>query len=77
VQGAEALVLAGASNILRDQIVGVQIEISLAALYEGQAADDDLTQVLSAAGFRLWDIIPGFRDRRTFQLLQYDGVFYR
>jgi FkbM family methyltransferase len=77
VQGAEALVLAGASNILREQIVGVQIEISLAALYEGQAADDDLTQVLSAAGFRLWDIIPGFRDPRTFQLLQYDGVFYR
>lgn len=77
VQGAEALVLAGAPDSLRDQIVGVQAEISLTTLYEGQAADDDLIEMLSAAGFRLWDIIPGFRDPRTFRLLQYDGVFYR
>jgi FkbM family methyltransferase len=77
VQGAEALVLAGAPNSLRNQIVGVQIEISLTALYEGQARADDLTQVLSDVGFRLWDIVPAFRDPRTFQLLQYDGVFFR
>jgi FkbM family methyltransferase len=77
VQGAESLVLAGAPNSLRDRIVGVQMEMSLATLYEGQARADDLTQVLAAAGFRLWDIIPVFRDPRTFQLLQYDGVFYR
>ena len=77
VQGAESLVLAGARNSLRDRISGVQTEISLAALYEGQPRADDLTQVLIAAGFCLWDIVPGFRDPHTFRLLQYDGIFYR
>jgi FkbM family methyltransferase len=77
VQGAEGLVLAGATNALRDQVVGVQAEVSLLTLYDGQCRADDLMQMLSAAGFHLWDIVPGFRDPRTFQLLQYDGVFYR
>jgi FkbM family methyltransferase len=77
VQGAEAMVLAGAPKSLREQIIGVQLEMSIAALYESQARPDELSQVLSTAGFHLWDIIPVFRDPRTFQLLQYDAVFYR
>ena len=77
VQGAEGLVLTGAANALRDRIVGVQSEVSLLTLYDGQCRADDLMQMLSAAGFHLWDILPGFRDPLTFQLLQYDGVFYR
>jgi FkbM family methyltransferase len=77
VQGVESLVLAGAANALRDRITGVQIEISLVALYDGQSQSEDLIQELSRLGFHLWDIVPGFRDPCTFQLLQYDGVFYR
>jgi FkbM family methyltransferase len=76
-QGSEGLILAGASNSLRDRVFGVQIEMSLEALYDGQTQADELTKVLTAAGFHIWDIIPGFRDPKSFQLLQFDGVFYR
>jgi FkbM family methyltransferase len=77
VQGAEAMVLAGAGRSLRTLFVGVQLEMSLVTLYQGQPDADDLTTVLNGAGFSLWDIIPGFRDPQTFRLLQYDGVFFR
>lgn len=77
VQGAERAVLAGAERILRDETIGMHVELSLVPLYDGQALADDLIQFLAAQGFHLWDIVPGFRDPYTFQLLQYDGIFYR
>jgi hypothetical protein len=77
VQGAERLVLAGAQRTLQDQIVGLKLEMSLAPLYESQWLWLEQHEHLEGLGFRLWDIDPGFRDHRTGQLLQFDGVYFR
>lgn len=77
VQGAERLVLEGAKQALAGPVRGVQLEMSLEDLYEGQASALELDALLRAAGFRCWDIIPGFRDPKSHRLLQYDGVYFR
>ncbi len=75
-QGSESLVLDGAPNTLR-HAVGIQIEMSLQTLYDGQSLWREMDDRLTNLGFSLWDIIPGFRDRQTGQLMQFDGVYFR
>jgi FkbM family methyltransferase len=75
-QGFEAEVLAGAANIL-SHAIGVQLEMSLSELYEGQASYLDLIQVMSTKGFMLVELVPGFSDPRTGHLLQADGIFVK
>lgn len=75
-QGYEAQVLAGATDVLR-QAVGVQLELSLVPLYEGQALMPALVAQLNTLGFSLWSITPGFTDPHTGRMLQVDGVFFR
>ena len=75
-QGSESLVLAGAARRLAD-VVGVQLEMSLIPLYQGQALAHELDALLRGRGFRCVDLIPGFRRPETFELLQYDGVYVR
>ena len=77
VQGAEKMVLDGASGALSDRVRGVQLEMSIKELYQGQALSVDLDAYLREKGFELWDIIPGFRDPITLQMLQYDGVYFK
>lgn len=77
VQGAEKMVLDGASEALKAQVKGVQIEMSIKELYQGQALSTDLDMYLREKGFELWDIIPGFRDPITLRMLQYDGVYFK
>lgn len=77
VQGAERMVLQGAKASLNGPIVGVQLEMSLARLYEGQPGAADLDDMLRSLGYRCWDILPGFRDRKNLRMLQYDGVYFR
>jgi len=77
VQGAESLVLEGALEALRGQIVGVQLEMSLTSLYSSQATARELDALLTSLGFECWDILPGFRDPRTFRMLQCDGIYFR
>jgi FkbM family methyltransferase len=77
VQGAEHLVLAGASRALAKSIRGVQLEMSLVELYEGQWPALKLHEFLAGRGFVVWDMIEVFRHPRTLQLLQYDGVYMR
>lgn len=76
VQGYERNVLRGAANIL-PKIIGVQIEISLLPLYEGQAEYSELIDFMQDKGFQLWSIVPGFRDKSSGRLLQIDGIFFR
>ena len=73
-QGFEAEVLAGANELL-SRTECVQLEMSLAELYEGQATYLDLIQVMSGKDFTLIDLIPGFTDPRSGHLLQADGLF--
>jgi FkbM family methyltransferase len=75
-QGHEMAVLAGARHFT-ERIQGVQIEMSLVPLYEGQALMMEIIQELSARQFELWGLIPGFLDMSTGRQLQVDGIFFR
>ena len=76
VQGYELEVLKGAVNIL-SKIKGMQIELSLVPLYKSQLLFLDMLVYITNLGFELWDISPGFRDRQSGKLLQFDGIFFR
>lgn len=75
-QGYEDRVLKGASGIL-DRIVGLQLELSLVPLYEGQRLFDELSKQVTTLGFELWSISPVFADPQTGRLLQADATFFR
>jgi len=75
-QGYEAHVLRGAARSL-DHIDTIQIEMSLAPLYAGQALFDDLYADLSGRGYALVGVENNFGDARTGHLLQIDGIFRR
>jgi FkbM family methyltransferase len=77
VQGAEKLVLDGAPKALAEHVAGVQLEMSLTELYEGQALSGELDRYLRERGFHVWDIVPGFRDSTTLRLMQYDGIYVK
>jgi len=76
VQGYESQVLKGATNIL-SKIKGIQIELSLVPIYENQLLFRDMLDYITILGFELWDILPGFRDKQSGKLLQFDGIFFR
>jgi len=75
-QGYEEHVLAGAAELL-PQLCGMQVEMSLAPLYERQMLWRDLMKLIEASGFQLWSIVPGFFDKQSGRLLQCDGIFFR
>jgi FkbM family methyltransferase len=75
-QGYEPQVLAGAQGII-NAIMGVQVEMSLVPLYEGQELFDSLRAELEAAGFVLCGLDAGFTHPQTGRMLQVDGVFMR
>lgn len=75
-QGYESQVLAGASGSL-PRLVGVQLEMSLRQLYQGQSLWKEVIASLEAAGFELWALVPGFFDPATGRMLQCDGIFFR
>ncbi len=76
VQGFERQVLAGATKIL-PQIKGIQIELSLVPLYQGQPHYLEMLEFLEQFGYELHAVIPGFTDPKTGRLLQMDGIFFR
>ena len=76
VQGYEAKVLAGATNLLR-QTIGLQMEISLAPLYKGQPLFKELLETMGRSGFEIFGFIPGFVDPASGRMLQIDGVFFK
>jgi FkbM family methyltransferase len=75
-QGYEDRVLDGASE-LQPRVRGLQLELSLVPLYEGQVLFDELRQRISAMGFATWAIWPGFFDAQSGRMLQVDVVFFR
>jgi FkbM family methyltransferase len=75
-QGYESEVLIGAADTLKF-ITGIQLELSLALLYHEQILYRELIDQLFDVGFLLWNVVPGFTDVRTGQMLQMDGVFFR
>lgn len=74
VQGMELPVLRGSRETLARTRV-VQAELSLRPLYDGQTNHLELMGFLAQAGFVAVHILPGFRDRETKHLLQFDALF--
>lgn len=74
-QGFEMPVLEGAQALM-SRIRGMQVELSLTPLYEGQALYREMIDWMSTRGYDLWNVIPGFTDASTGRMLQMDGVFF-
>lgn len=75
-QGYESEVLSGAKATLQRCHL-VELELVLVELYEGQALFAELVDQMRDHGFLLTDVESGFRDPRTSELLQIDGLFVR
>ncbi len=75
-QGSERQVLAGAGAALA-HVLGLQLELSLVPLYEGEALIEELVGELRGRGFVPMSIEPGFCHPESGQLLQADVVFFR
>lgn len=76
VQGFERAVLDGAAGLFAGaRLLGVQAEMSLMPLYDGQMLWRETVDRLAAEGFDLVSLVPGFSDPRSGRLLQADGIF--
>ena len=75
-QGFERQVLAGAEQTLA-RLSGIQIEMSVAPLYDDQPRMEDMITFLRGKNFLLWQILRGAADLATGRELEVDGVFIR
>jgi len=75
-QGFEKNVLMGAKESLKT-IKGLQLELSLVELYQGETLITEMLNLIKELGFTIFSLEPGFYDKNTGQLLQVDGIFYR
>jgi FkbM family methyltransferase len=75
-QGYERPILESAGAAL-ERVVGLQLEMSLIPLYEGEAVMTEMLQYLETLGFVVMSLEPGYADAKTGRLLQVDGVFFR
>jgi FkbM family methyltransferase len=75
-QGTERAVLEGASGIL-DRVRGIQLELSIVPVYEGECGYLDMISTLGGLGFEPALFIPGYFNQRTARLISMDGVFLR
>lgn len=75
-QGYEWHVLDGAHETL-PMVRGIQMELSLVPLYEGQRLWRECIDRLEAEGFVLWSLQPVFIDPENGRTLQLDGLFFR
>jgi FkbM family methyltransferase len=75
-QGYEWHVLDGAVATL-PRVRGIQMELSLVPLYEGQRLWRECIERLEAEGFVLWALQPVFVEPATGRTLQWDGLFFR
>jgi FkbM family methyltransferase len=75
-QGYEAAVLAGAGRLL-ERLTGIQLEMSLVPLYEGERDFRAVLDDLAALGFAPYLFLPGYFERKLARQLQVDGVFMR
>ncbi|MGK7931027.1 MAG: FkbM family methyltransferase [Microcystaceae cyanobacterium] len=76
VQGFEKQVIKGGKSLL-PKIKGMQIELSIVHLYDNQPLYQDVIQWLQNLGYELYGFFPTFIDPTTFQLLQFDGIFFK
>jgi len=75
-QGYEDLVLKGACETIK-KATGLQLEVSLVPLYEGQTLYADIIDKMKTFGFNIWGLSTVLIDTKTGRLLQVDAVFFR
>jgi FkbM family methyltransferase len=75
-QGYELEVVLGAKSLMK-KLVGIQLEVSIGNLYDGQPNYLYILKHIEKKGFNLWSITPGFRDKKTNKLLQFDAIFLK
>jgi FkbM family methyltransferase len=76
-QGYEAQVLRGAEGVLNN-FVGVELEMTLVPLYNGQLLILDTMNAMRAFGFEIRALSPGLVDESgTGETLQVDAIFLR
>jgi FkbM family methyltransferase len=75
-QGYEPQVLAGAGALL-ERLAGIQLEMALVPIYQGERDFRATFDQLVAAGFELYLLLPGYFERKLARQLQVDGVFMR
>jgi FkbM family methyltransferase len=75
-QGYEEAVLEGAGELL-GRFVGVELEMSLQPLYDGQQLMPQMMERMGDLGLRLARLSPGLTDAATGETLQVDGIFVR
>jgi FkbM family methyltransferase len=76
VQGGEDAVLDGVGR-LWSRLAGIQLELALSRLYEGERGYLDTCARLESLGFHLALVLPGYFDGKLARQLQFDGVFLR
>ena len=76
VQGGEWAALDGAAGLL-PRVAGLQVEMALVTLYEGERPWRETVDRLEGLGFALHLLIPGYYERKLGRQVQVDGVFYR
>jgi FkbM family methyltransferase len=75
-QGYEMPVLLGAKDLM-PQVRGLQLEMSIVPLYSGQMLFREMYDWVVKQDFQLMNIVPGFSDLKTGQLLQMDAIFFK
>lgn len=75
-QGFEAQVLDGIGGAI-ENVVGLQLELSLHPIYEGQPRYLQLLEWIEAAGFRPMLLVPGYWSRHHARMLEFDVIAFR
>jgi FkbM family methyltransferase len=76
VQGYEKHVIDGAAATL-NRLQGVQMELSLLPVYEGETLFEDMLAFMIDRGFTLQSIEPTNSEARSGRLIQVDALFFR
>lgn len=76
VQGYESRVLDGAAKLL-PRLTGLQLELSLMPLYEGELPYRTILDRVEQTGLKLHDLNPCYSDPITGRTLQVDALFFR
>lgn len=76
VQGFEPKVLAGMDGIW-PRVRGLQLEMSLVELYEGETPWRKMIDMMEVRGYFLSLLLPGYYERKLGRQLQVDGVFFK
>ncbi len=75
-QGYEWEVLDGLEPVI-DKVAGLQLELSLVPIYDGQRRYLEMLQRVEALGFRPHLMVPGYYSKHYGQMIEFDVVCFR